>query len=288
MQNKLKANQLQFFPLENHDSAESFLLTTFQCSKNKLKKYFDKKFLSRKLEAHRPINLDLNFINDGLISPVYIGPKIEIIEDNESFIVLNKPENIFVHPLTYFESDNCLSFLRSINHPSLVNEQNYDRGLLYRLDYETSGVLVLTKDESIYQSVRQNFDQLVKQKIYILVVEGELKHRGLIETYIQASMQAGSTMKIVNQHDDMALRAQLEILESEYDAEKNLSKVKVKLLTGHRHQIRIQMKGLGHPILGDKLYGGREASRMYLHAFEYQLSIQNKSYLWKANPNNWL
>ena len=80
---------------------------------------------------------------------------------------MDKPANLFVHPLVYDEKNNCLSFLRTYKPAYLgVNSKNYDRGLLYRLDFETSGVLVYVKNEIAYQYLRENFKTIAKKKTY--------------------------------------------------------------------------------------------------------------------------
>ena len=78
-----------------------------------------------------------------MIYPDYEGPDIEVLFENDDVIILNKPPNIHSHPLKYSEQDNCLSFLRQQlkNNKMDVNKKSYDKGLLYRLDYVTSGVL---------------------------------------------------------------------------------------------------------------------------------------------------
>lgn len=282
-----KTNKSIPYSIINESNVEDLLIDLFQPSKNKLKKNFDKAFLAKSLRAHGELQLPLNFVNDGQINPVYIGPEIEIIYEDELFLVLNKPFNLFVHPLTYDESDNCLSFLRANNYKCLnVNVKNYDRGLLYRLDYETSGVLVYVKNEEAYQYFRSNFNSLAKEKIYYAKVSGHVKTTGPVETYIIGSEASGSKMKVVSSGTPNSLHAQLIILDVNYDSSKDQSVVKIKLLTGHRHQIRIQLSGLGYPIVGDVLYGGISADRLYLHAFRYDLSYQNKDYSFESPTSN--
>ena len=280
---KTKTNEIAFFPLQSHPSVQDFLLLNFQCSKARLKKYFDKKFLERSLIEKKPIQLPLNFVNDGEINPNYDGPPIKIIFEDEIFLVLNKPEKIFVHPLTYDESNNCLSFMRTINNNYLkVNEKSYDRGLLYRLDFETSGVLVYLKKDEIYFNLRKNFDQMVHEKLYFAKVAGEFKKIGLIEQYLVSSESSGSKMKVYAEQRAQSFHAKLEVLESCFDVDSNTSLLKIKLLTGHRHQIRAQLSGLGFPIIGDSLYGGLAFNRLCLHAFSYSMELDGKAFKFES------
>jgi 23S rRNA-/tRNA-specific pseudouridylate synthase len=72
----------------------------------------------------------------------------------------------------------------------------------------------------------------------------------------------------------------------EFNSEKNMSLMEVTLTTGLRHQIRAQLAHLGHPLIGDTFYGGRVAARLYLHALNYSLFIEGKTYSWTSKPNN--
>lgn len=279
---------ISFYSLHDFNSVEDFLLNTFNCSKSKLKKYFDKKFLNRKVHVRMHLQLPLNFINDGLINPEYCGPEIDIIAKEGPFIALDKPGNIHVHPLTYDEHDNCLSFIREKKLADLsINRDHYDRGLLYRLDYETSGVLVYVNSDEAYHFLRENFDSVFKEKIYFARVSGKLERLGVVENYLEASEARGSKIKVVLSGSEKN-KASLMIESVEYRALDDSTLVKVKLLTGMRHQIRVQLSHLGHPILGDVLYGGKVASRLYLHAYEYQFSYLNKGYKFTSEPRDFI
>lgn len=279
---------ISYHSLHDFNSVEELLLETFKCSKSKLKKYFDKKFLNKKVHAHMHLELPIDFINDGMINPIYQGPDIEVIDQKGPFMALNKPGNIHVHPLTYNEHDNCLSYLREKNITSLkVNMNHYDRGLLYRLDYETSGVLVYVEDESAYQFLRANFDNLFKEKIYFARVHGELKHIGSVENFLIASEARGSKIKVSPVGDDKN-KANLIIDSVEYRPNDDTTLVKVKLLTGMRHQIRVQLSHLGYPIVGDVLYGGKPAPRLYLHAYQYQFNYLDTSYKFTADIKDFI
>ncbi len=276
--------KISYYSIQEFNTVEDYLLRIFNCSKSKLKKHFDKKFLQKNVQVRMHLELPLDFVNDGLINPSYHGPKIEIIGREGPFIALNKPGNIHVHPLRYDEHDNCLSYLREHSVASLeVNQQNYDRGLLYRLDFETSGVLVYVNDEKAYQYLRANFDTLFKEKIYFAKVHGKLEKLGLIENYLISSESKGSKIKVETIGEEKN-KAQLIIESTDYNSLDNSTLVKVKLLSGMRHQIRVQLSHLGHPIIGDTLYGGQKSERLYLHAHRYQFTYENKPYSFQSEP----
>lgn len=257
-----------------------------------LKKFhLHKKFLKKEVKKELEVSLPISILNRGMINPVYEGPEIEILFEDQDFLAINKPPRIHSFPLIYGESDNCLSFLRSkgkFKECLEINLKSMDRGLLFRLDYETSGVLVFAKKEEVYNEVRPNFNSLMKEKFYLALVKGELKERGIHRSILRPSGKKGHKMVCEDYHDNSLGENEhvgvLEVLEAEYDPSCDLTLVKIKLETGLRHQIRVMLSKLGHPIIGDSLYGDiqKNESRLYLHAYQYSLTVFNKEWVFKA------
>lgn len=276
---------IEYILLQDISSVEEFLKQQFNCSSSKLKKHFEKSFLSRSFKSRSTLKLPLNFVNDLMINPVYQGSEIEIIDENEHFLVMNKNPDQFVHPLSYTESDNCLSFLRK-NRPELlsVNAGHYDRGLLYRLDYETSGVLIYVKEENLYHSLRENFNEVAKKKTYRCWVSGRCEQSG---TFTHSFLSQGSKghKVLVTDASDIGASGTLSVTPVRFDSERGATLVEVDLRTGLRHQIRAQMAFMGHPLLGDKLYGGPPASRLFLHALTYQVTCLKKDFIFTKKDN---
>ncbi len=267
-------------------SVELFLKDLLGLSTTALKKFsFSKKFLSLKAERGMVLELPFNTLNRGAIFPEYIGPSMKVLFEDDLLLALDKAPFIHTHPLSYFEKDNCLSFLRATRTDQIleVNSSHYDRGLLYRLDYETSGVLIYVKDEVLHQNLRENFSTLVKEKIYHCVVKGEFKKEGKHEHLFSASGERGH--KILCVPAQMAQskkdwqKGELKVRCLKYDQTKNESLLEVTLYTGLRHQIRAQLASLGFPLIGDELYGGEKHERLCLHAQSYSLEWKNHRYL---------
>ena len=273
--------------LESTSSIEEFLKNQFSASSNKLKKYFDKKFLNRNMSSRSVLSLPLNFINDGLINPTYVGEAIEVIAEDDQFFVFSKNPNQFVHPLSYDENDNCLSYLRNLRPELLlINQGQYDRGLLYRLDYETSGVMIYVKKENLYKDLREKFNSIAKEKIYLCWVQGEMLLSGVFINTFTSSEQKGKRIKVSEAPQGVGQIGELTIKALEFDESSNKTLVEVKLKTGLRHQIRAQMAFLGYPLVGDTFYGGLKANRLYLHALTYSLQIDGINYSWQSKPRN--
>jgi len=272
---------IEFCLLYPIDSVEDFLREYFHVSNNTLKYYFDKKFLKRAFAAHTVLQLPIDFVNDLQIYPLYEGPAIEIIFEDDLFLVMNKPANIFSHPLTYNEKNNCLSYLRQNRSEVLdVNSKKYDRGLLYRLDFETSGVLVYVKNDVDYLELRNNFNKVAKEKKYLCWVEGECKLSGTFKHFFKATEEKGKKIRVSedNVRGD-SQEGELIITPKTFKKEMNATLVEVLLGQGLRHQIRSQLAFLGYPLRGDLLYGGQVAERLYLHAESYKILFHNNEYV---------
>ncbi len=253
-------------------------------SRSRLKKYLSKSFLRRLIQDKDVLHLPIDLLNDGKINPEYTGEvKPLVVFEDENFFVLEKPCFCHNHPLAYNEKNNLLSFLRSINRQDLleINHQNYDRALLYRLDYDTSGVIVFAKKEIIYQKIRKNFTNLIKKKIYHALVCGDFDCDGEHIHYLASAGVGGKKMQIVD--PIKGAMGKLKARKLAYNKDSNHSLVEIELITGLRHQIRVQFKELGYPLVGDRLYGGEPSQRLCLHALFYSLKWDDKSYEFQSN-----
>lgn len=266
-------------------SVEEFLKLQFKASGNKIKKHFLKSFLSRSFNEKSVLQLPLNFVNDGLINPTYVGAPLETIHEDDKFYVFTKNPNQFIHPLTYDEGDNCLSYIRQ-TRPSLlnVNVDNYDRGLLYRLDYETSGVVIYVKSNELYKKLRESFGTIAKEKKYWCWVEGEMGLEKSFTHLFDSRDEKGK--RVVVRDGGVGVLGELATRPLQFNKEAHMTLVEVTLKTGLRHQIRAQLAHLGYPLVGDTFYGGRPAQRLYLHALSYTLLVEGKFYNWQSKVHN--
>lgn len=230
------------------------------------------------------MTLPLNFINYGMINPEFDGPLIETLYEDELFLVMIKPHDLFVHPLSYTEKNNCLSFIRQTRPDLLsVNRGEYDRGLLYRLDYETSGVLIYVKNEEAYRFLRSNFKTMAKKKIYHCLVEGECRLSGEFTHYFSSAEEKGKRVLVKNEGEN---EGTFKLNPLKFFPETNVTLMEVELIHGLRHQIRAQLSHLGFPIRGDRFYGGKKASRLYLNASKYEITYLQRNYSFFKDPSD--
>lgn len=261
---------LEFHWLYDQPTLKSALQDTFGSSGQLLKRHFSSKELARPIRAKDFAKIPLELANHLEINPKFVGTRPQILLETKDYLVLHKPAGVHCHPLNYADQDTLLNFLveekkwDALN----VNRENYDRGLMWRLDLETSGVIMVAKNAEFHQQLRQNFNSNMKAKFYLAVVNGDFNCDGQQTHYFQATGIKGSKQKTYDDPKGDAAEGNLWVKKLAYQNEKSL--LLVKLETGLRHQIRAQLAHLGFAILGDELYGGRKAERLFLHAWRYE------------------
>lgn len=251
-------------------STKDGLQAVLKCSGQLLKKHFSSKELNRPIRAKDLSRLPLDLVNHMQINPVYCGPPALILRETADYLVVHKPSGIHSHPLCYSDQDTLLNFLTSMNRWDAlkVNEKSYDRGLIFRLDYETSGLMLVARSNRFFDEMRVQFKDRMKNKFYWAIVEGDFQQEGEWTHYFRGSGVKGAKQKVETTFHPQSDQGVLEIKKVLYDNGKSL--VLVNLNSGLRHQIRAQLSALGYPILGDELYGGKSAERLFLHALRYE------------------
>lgn len=181
-------------------------------------------------------------------------PELPIIYEDEHVLVLNKPSGL----LSMAKGEYC-------PEPTLE-----DYGLLvHRLDRDTSGVVILAKDESAQKMLRQQFQNRKTHKTYVAIITGIPKlPEAMIDLPINRNLKRPTTFE-VNQNGKPS-QTYYKVLESH----NGKSLVELKPTTGRTHQLRVHLKYLGTPILGDPVYGEeKSAPRLMLHARELEITI---------------
>ena len=200
-----------------------------------------------------------------------------VLFEDENLIFIDKPAFFPVEQTITGNRDNLhdavVRYLWNRN-PSLRNPPYV--GIMHRLDRETSGVILFTKNRSVNKEIQQMFESHSFIKEYYAVVEKSSKkfpEHLSVEKYIgriSSKSQAGKWGSLPESEGGLYSKTDF-YFEKEIAVEgKNCILVKCCLFTGRTHQIRVHLSEAGFPILGDRLYGGGEASRMYLHAFHLE------------------
>lgn len=200
-----------------------------------------------------------------------IQPKeipFEILYEDEDIAIINKPSGLVVHPAVGHKDDTLVhGLLMKLKNLSGIGGK-IRPGIVHRLDKDTSGVMVIAKNDYTHKKLITAFKERLIEKVYIAVVYGKLvQKKGKIETFIGRHPKARKKMAVLKE-GKIAITC-YETLE-EF---KQSSLVLAKPITGRTHQIRLHFSHIGHPVLGDPIYGGIKHNipkppRLMLHAYE--------------------
>ncbi len=177
----------------------------------------------------------------------------EVIYEDENVVVLDKPAGL----LSMAKGEYC---------PENTLEQY---GLLvHRLDRDTSGVVIMAKNPEVQKFLKKQFQDRKTHKTYFAIVEGRPKlDAAKIDLPIARDLKHPTTFRV-----DANGKAS-ETFYKVIKANDKYSLVELRPTTGRTHQLRVHMKFLGHPILGDKVYGNEKADRLYLHAHKLEVTL---------------
>jgi 23S rRNA pseudouridine1911/1915/1917 synthase len=192
---------------------------------------------------------------------------LDVLFEDDDLLVLNKPAGIVMHPGAGHQQHTLVNALLA-HCKNLSGIGGKERpGIVHRLDKESSGALVIAKNDATHRDLSKQFAARTMGKIYLALVAGTpRKTAGLIDKAIERHPVHRQRMSIARRQGRSA-KTEYRVLRSSGD----VSLVECTLHTGRTHQIRVHLHDLGHPILGDKLYAGKRAgnfSRQMLHAWK--------------------
>jgi len=175
---------------------------------------------------------------------------LEIIYQDEDLAVINKPKGLVVHPAHgNWDYTMVNALLYHIKDLSGINGQ-IRPGIVHRLDKDTSGVMVVAKNDVAHRSLAAQIKDHSIKREYIALVHGTIKENlGTIDAPIGRSKNDRKKMAVIA--DGRPAVSKYQVLERYH----NYSLVKVELLTGRTHQIRVHFAYIKHPVVGDPLYG---------------------------------
>ena len=195
---------------------------------------------------------------------------LEIIYEDSDIVIINKAPNMVVHPAHgNYNGTLVNALLYHIKDLSTINGV-IRPGIVHRLDKDTSGVIVVAKHDEAHTTLSDMFKEKTLEKTYVCIAKGIFKDKsGRIETLIGRDSRDRKKMAVVTENGKIAI-SNYEVL----DESKNYSLVKVRIETGRTHQIRVHMKSLNHPILGDATYGNSTdgIDRQMLHAYRLKFT----------------
>ncbi len=206
-----------------------------------------------------------------------------IIYEDKHTLVINKPAGIMVHPDDRQDEETVADWMAKTYEMDGVGDKSRE-GIVHRLDRNTTGVLILAKDNIAFTTLKKQFKDHTTRKVYRAIVEGNIKHdTGMISLPIARAKSDFRKRTVVDLFTGDARGEEREAItrykvinRSTGQDGKQYTYVECYPLTGRTHQIRAHFRGIRHPIIGDDLYGSKEgrntAPRSMLHA--YSLTVQ--------------
>lgn len=216
---------------------------------------------SHTLKISETITIDYDFDKQTKVSAI----KMPIIYEDDDCLVANKPAGILTHSKGAFNPEPTVATFIA---PKLKNLNDERGGIVHRLDRATSGVIICAKTPEALKHLQKQFSTRKVKKVYNAVIAGSLvPGAAMIDIPIQRNPKRPETFRAgVN---GKAAQTMYKTLQSG----NNYSLLELVPKTGRTHQLRVHLKYLGRPIVGDNLYGGTDANRMYLHAKSLRLIL---------------
>jgi 23S rRNA pseudouridine1911/1915/1917 synthase len=194
--------------------------------------------------------------------------QLPVIYEDDDCVVINKPVGVLAHSKGVFNPEASVSSWLS----SRVKNMSGNRaGIVHRLDRATSGVMIVAKSSEALSWLQKQFSQRKVKKTYLAVVKGQLDQgEALIDLPVERNPRKPQTFRVGA--NGKSAQTVYKVLQSNNE----MSLVELKPTTGRTHQLRVHLAHLNHPILGDTLYAGPKADRLYLHAQSLELTLPNK------------
>jgi len=182
--------------------------------------------------------------------------KLEIIYEDDDLLVINKPAGIIMHPGAGNYDKTIVNALMHYDKNSLSTIGDELRpGIVHRIDKNTSGLIVIAKNNETHESLSKQFADHTITRVYQLLIWGKLRpSSGRVDTFIARSSKNRQLMEVSRSKGKQAITNYKTIEIFENDKTPTLSLVECKLETGRTHQIRVHMTYMGNSIVGDDKY----------------------------------
>ncbi len=210
-------------------------------------------------------------------------PLLDVIYQDDDVFVINKPARLIVHQVNDQDTEHTLvdGLLEIFPEIADVGDDPTRPGIVHRLDKDVSGVMVVAKTQEMFENLKHQFQTRTVEKEYLALVYGELpKDFDEIKLRIARSRARGRMVARPESQEGKDAITQYDVIERL----KKTTYVRVKILTGRTHQIRVHFQALDHPIVGDKLYKKKrmknikpiKLDRIFLHARKLTIKLSNK------------
>ncbi len=203
---------------------------------------------------------------------------LEILYEDDDIIIVNKPKGMVVHPANGNYTGTMVNSLMLSHQGKLSSINGVIRpGIVHRIDKDTSGILVVAKNDNAHKKLAAQFKVHSIKRKYIALVKGIIKEDSLtIDMPIGRSIKDRKKMAVTNKNSRSAV-THIAILKRFYSS--NVTLVEAQLETGRTHQIRVHMAYIHHPLVGDEIYGKKD------NKFKVQGQMLHAKYLGFVHPS---
>jgi len=221
------------------------------------------------LQAGDAVEIAVDLSAETAMTPENI--RLEIIFEDTEILILDKPSGMLVHPTKGVRSGTLLNaltyYLNYSKRDERLDETFIRAGLVHRLDKKTSGLMVVAKNPQAHKILSRHFQNKLVGKKYFAVVEGLIQEdSGTIDAPI--GRDAEKRIWLITD-DGKSAETNFRVIKKTADS----TLLELEPVTGRTNQLRLHCAHIGHPIVGDDKYGGREYARLCLHA--YKLSFHH-------------
>lgn len=243
------------------------------------------------------INIDANLKQD-------LAKQVQVVLEHPDFLIINKPAGLLMHKTNNPNSYSLVDIL-ILQYPEIKQavdiEQNSEEilqkryGIVHRIDKDTSGLVIVARNQNALINLKKLFKDRQIYKEYICLVRGIVKNDYGNITYpiIRSKLEHTKRVAVIS---DRQSSIKQRTAHSEYwvlEKYKDSTLLKVVIHTGRTHQIRVHMQAIGHPIIGDKLYGGKlekkdknSLNRQFLHASKLEFDYLGRKYEFSSKSPN--
>lgn len=198
--------------------------------------------------------------------------EVDVLFEDDDILVLNKPQNLVVHGASSVKEATLIDWLLAKKYALSNLAGELRAGLVHRLDKETSGAIIIAKNNFSHQRLSEQLQDKSLGRIYLALIDLPLKEDKIIINKALARSMQNRIKKVALEERDLALKMRAKEAKSAFinlALGKDVSLIAAKLFSGRTHQIRAHLASINRHILGDTLYGyqGNLACRVMLHAY---------------------
>lgn len=256
--------------VDKNDTLLNYLIENIDIPKNKIKSYLKHKMIY--VDNTNTTKYDYPLKKGSIIyidtsKKKGINLPFSILYEDQNIIVVDKPSGLLTVSTEQEKEHTLYHYVREYVKSKNKNTNIF---IIHRLDKETSGIIILAKNEKTKKIFQNSWDEIAIERKYIAVVEGKVKDSK--KTLINNLKENKANMVYISKEGKQAITKYKVIKENN-----NCSLLDIEIKTGRKNQIRVQLANINHPVVGDKKYNNNNKTkekRLYLHA--YKLKIYNK------------